>query len=56
MYSPLSVGSSLLSVNGEAYVRVLVVQQPGHGHGLIAFAQHLLLDAGRVDVVDQVLQ
>lgn len=45
-----------LSVNGEADVCMLVVQQTWHRHSLVAFAKHLLLDAGRVDVVDQVLQ
>lgn len=35
---------------------MLVVEQTRHRHSLVAFSQHLLLDAGRVDVVDQVLQ
>lgn len=35
---------------------MLVVEQTWHRHSLVAFAQHLFLDAGRVDVVDQVLQ
>lgn len=37
-------------------MRVLVVQQPRYRDGLVAFAQHLLLNARRVDVVDQVFQ
>lgn len=35
---------------------MLVVEQTWHRHSLVAFAEHLFLDAGRVDVVDQVLQ
>lgn len=45
-----------LSVDGQADVGVLVVEQPRHGHGLVALAQHLLLDAGRPDVIDEILQ
>lgn len=50
-----SVGQAL-SVDGQADVGVLVVEQPGHSHRLVALAEHLLLDAGRPDVVDEILQ
>lgn len=45
-----------LSVDGQADVGMLVVEQPGHRHRLIALAKHLFLDAGRSEVTDEILK